>query len=99
MAIEVYIPTEARFENRPLAGARVLTLYDAESTSPHGSMTLSTPPAAETRGGPLEVLGRRDDKVWHVLISDIRVRRATAVGIEFDVLGPIERQEAVSDGE
>ncbi len=99
MAVEVYIPTGADFEGRPLEGARVLTLYDAESDSPTGSMTLSNPLEEETEGGPLEVLGHRDGKLWRILVTSICVRRKSAVGMEFDVRGAIERQEAVSDAE
>lgn len=91
MASETYIPTEVTFAGQPLDEVFALTLYNADGDDAHGSMTTSAPPA-EAQRGPLAVTGMRDGKQWRLMLPEIEIYHATALGCEFTVLQPVQRE-------
>lgn len=90
MPVRAYIPVEIRFQDRPIEGARLVTLYNPDGDDRNGSMTTTHPLEAGTRGGPLVVIGRREGTEWELTLPEIVVRNKSAVGFEYDILGPIE---------
>jgi len=97
MAIEAYIPTEVTYADAAMAGAVALTLYDADTDSPHGALTMRRPLPAGARGGPLLVRGRRGGKLWLLRLAEIEVVGRSGQGCEFRVHGGIVR-ELLGDG-
>lgn len=91
MATEAYIPEEISIAGEKLAEPILLTFYDPDGVTPHGSLTTPAPLAAGTRTGPLVCIGRRDKKKWEVRIPEIEVLNRTAVGFEYRIHGPIGR--------
>jgi len=92
MTLETYIPEEVSFAGEAVAGVFAVTLYDPDSESPHGALTTHQPLTEGTRGGPLMVVGMRDQKRWRVTLGEIEVCRTTAVGCEFTVFGRVVRE-------
>lgn len=95
--IEAYIPSSIQFEGHSLDESHVVTLYNPDGDQAHGSVTTGQPLLAGTRGGPLVILGKRDGKDWRVLLPQIEVVNKTAVGFEFRMQAPPQR-ELVGDG-
>ncbi len=92
MATEAYIQPEVTFAGRTVGEVLAVTLYNADSDDPHGSMTTHQP-LHEGERGPLVVVGTRDKKRWRVTLPEIEVSRASAVGCEFTVFGRVAREE------
>jgi len=95
MAVEAYVLREARFNGVSVNRPFVLTLFDPDSAEPTGALTAEHP-FAPGQSGSLEATGARDGAVWQIRLSRVRITRATPVGCEFEVLGPVEK---VSTGE
>jgi hypothetical protein len=97
VAIETYIPTEVTYADAAMDGAVALTLYDADTDSPHGALTTRHPLPAGERGGPLLVRGHRGGKRWLLRLAEVEVVNRTALGCEFRVHGQVVR-EVLGDG-
>lgn len=97
MSVKAFIPSEVRFGDRAIKGARIITLYDPDGESPNGSMTTSEPLERGARGGPLVFVGIRDGKSWEITLTEIAVNNKTAVGFEYDILGPIHEKLVEED--
>jgi hypothetical protein len=94
MTTEAYIPSAVTYGGRRLDSVVVVTLYDPDSDDPHGAVTTPAPLAAGDRGGPLVVIGTRDQHTWRLTLPEIEVCRSTAVGFEFVVFGRVQREPA-----
>jgi len=92
VAVEAYIPTEVRYEDETVNNVFVFTLYDRESSAPHGALTTRNPLPVGSRGGPLIVRGARGGSQWRLALPEIEVINRTAMGCEFRVLGPVVRE-------
>lgn len=92
MATEAYIPSEVTYCGQPVEGALVLTLYDPDGDQPRGSLTGSNPLPVNQSGGPLEVRGARDGKLWKISIAEVDVVNRSAVGCEFRIVGDLRRE-------
>lgn len=91
MALEAYIPSSVELENGAIADVMIITLYQPDSDSPRGSLTGSHPMEAG-RSGRLVFVGTRDGKEWRVTLPRIDVYNKTALGCEYSIRGPIERE-------
>jgi hypothetical protein len=91
MTTEAYIPAEVTFGERRIDEVFAVTLYDPDSDDPHGALTTHQSPAEGERGGPLVVVGTRDNKRWQITLPEIEIIRRTAVGCEFIVFGRLTR--------
>ena len=91
MTAETYIPTEVSFAGRRIEDVCAVTLHDADSNDPHGSLTTQKPLREGERGGPLVMSGTRYGKVWQITLPEIEVIRRTPVGCEFIVYGRLTR--------
>lgn len=90
--LEAYVPSEITLAGEPLAGVRVVTLYDPDSDTPHGAITMSDPPAEGERAGPLILQGTREHSTWRVEIAEIEVYQRSAVGCEFNAFATPQRR-------
>src|SRR5262249_50173239 len=91
MALEAYIPTSVQLDDQPIEEVMVATLYDPESPTARGSLTGPQPIEAGAEGR-LVIVGRRDGKEWRVTLPRISVRNKTALGCEYAIEGPVERE-------
>lgn len=91
MALEAYIPSSVRLDDRAIDDVMVVTLYDPDAAGARGSLTGSHPIDAGA-SGRLEIVGRRDGKEWRVTLPRISVASRTALGCEYAIEGPVERE-------
>ncbi len=98
MSVKAYIPSTVRFGDRTINGTRIITLYDPDGDKPNGSMTTSEPLQHGVRGGPLVFQGTRDGKSWEITLPEIAVNNKTAMGFEYDIVGPIQEKLLADDG-
>jgi hypothetical protein len=91
MALEAYIPSSVRLDDRAIEDVMVVTLHDPDSAGASGSLTGPNSIEAGTTGR-LEIVGRRDGKEWRVTLPRISVGNRTALGCEYAIEGPVERE-------
>jgi hypothetical protein len=91
VAIEAYIPSSVEFEARSIPDVYVITLHNPDTPAASGSMTTSSPlPAGEE--GRLRFKGTRDGKEWQIDLERISVHNRSALGCEFSLCGPVQRE-------
>lgn len=91
MALEAYIPSTVELENAAIADVMVITLYQPDSEKARGSLTGAHPIEAG-KSGRMVFVGTRDGKEWRVTLPRIEVSNKTALGCEYSIRGPVERE-------
>ncbi len=98
MALESYIPSSVELEDGAVTDVMVITLYQPDTDKARGSLTGAHPIEAG-RSGRMVFVGTRDGKEWRVTLPQIEVSNKTALGCEYSIRGPVEREMLRDMGE
>jgi len=91
VALEAYIPSTVELEGGAIPDVIVITLYQPDSDAPRGSLTGAHPIEAG-QSGRMVFVGTRDGKEWRVTLPRIEISNKTALGCEYQIRGPVQRE-------